>query len=576
MPHSINLITTIATGLGLALIMGFAAARVRLPPLVGYLVAGIIIGPATPGFVADVELAGQLAEIGVMLMMFGVGLHFSIQDLLAVRSIAIPGAVVQIAGATVSGGAMALWWGWSLGAALVFGLSLSVASTVVLLRALESRGVLNSLNGRIAVGWLVVEDLVVVLILVLLPALAGVLGGSPVITEDTSQQGSVWTTLGVTLGKVAAFIAVMLIAGRRLLPQLLWSVARTGSRELFTLAVVSAAVGVAYLSAELFSVSFALGAFFAGMMMRESSLSHRAAEESLPLRDAFSVLFFVSVGMLFEPHVLVAEPLRVVAVVAIIILGKTVAAVALVLVFRYPLNTALTVGASLAQIGEFSFILAGLGVSLNLLPQEGQSLILAGALISISLNSAVFAAIEPAQRWIRARSTLARALERSDDPLSELPATVNQDLLTRHVVLVGYGRVGRRIADALAINGIPLVVAEQNRELVEELRERHVPAVSGDASDPGVLIQAHIARASVLVVAIPDAAGVRKMVETAKTLNPKVQILLRTHNDEEAALLRRENLGLVFMGEHELAQAMAQEVLSKLGVKPESRTTVSR
>jgi CPA2 family monovalent cation:H+ antiporter-2 len=576
MPHSINLITTIATGLGLALIMGFAAARVRLPPLVGYLVAGIIIGPATPGFVADVELAGQLAEIGVMLMMFGVGLHFSIQDLLAVRSIAIPGAVVQIAGATVSGGAMALWWGWSLGAALVFGLSLSVASTVVLLRALESRGVLNSLNGRIAVGWLVVEDLVVVLILVLLPALAGVLGGSPVITEDTSQQGSVWTTLGVTLGKVAAFIAVMLIAGRRLLPQLLWSVARTGSRELFTLAVVSAAVGVAYLSAELFSVSFALGAFFAGMMMRESSLSHRAAEESLPLRDAFSVLFFVSVGMLFEPHVLVAEPLRVVAVVAIIILGKTVAAVALVLVFRYPLNTALTVGASLAQIGEFSFILAGLGVSLNLLPQEGQSLILAGALISISLNSAVFAAIEPAQRWIRARSTLARALERSDDPLSELPATVNQDLLTRHVVLVGYGRVGRRIADALAVNGIPLVIAEQNRELVEQLRERHVPAVSGDASDPGVLIQAHIARASVLVVAIPDAAGVRKMVETAKTLNPKVQILLRTHNDEEAALLRRENLGLVFMGEHELAQAMAQEVLSKLGVKPESRTTVSR
>jgi CPA2 family monovalent cation:H+ antiporter-2 len=368
----------------------------------------------------------------------------------------------------------------------------------------------------------------------------------------------------------------MLVAGRRLLPQLLWSVARTGSRELFTLAVVSAAVGVAYLSAELFSVSFALGAFFAGMMMRESSLSHRAAEESLPLRDAFSVLFFVSVGMLFEPHVLVAEPLRVVGVVAIIIVGKTVAAIALVLLFRYPLNTALTVGASLAQIGEFSFILAGLGVSLGLLSQEGQSLILAGALISISLNSAVFAAIEPAQRWIRARSTLARALERSDDPLSELPATVNQDLLTRHVVLVGYGRVGRRIADALAVNGIPLVIAEQNRELVEQLRERHIPAVSGDASDPGVLIQAHIARASVLVVAIPDAAGVRKMVETAKTLNPKVQILLRTHNDEEAALLRRENLGLVFMGEHELAQAMAQEVLSKLGVKPESRTTVSR
>jgi monovalent cation:H+ antiporter-2, CPA2 family len=459
---------------------------------------------------------------------------------------------------------MALWWGWSLGAALVFGLSLSVASTVVLLRALESRGVLNSLNGRIAVGWLVVEDLVVVLILVLLPALAGLLGGTPLGGEAASQQGSVWATLGVTLGKVAAFVVVMLVAGKRLLPQLLWSVARTGSRELFTLAVISAAVGVAYLSAELFSVSFALGAFFAGMMMRESSLSHRAAEESLPLRDAFSVLFFVSVGMLFEPRVLVEEPLRVVGVVAVIVVGKTVAAVALVLAFRYPLNTALTVGASLAQIGEFSFILAGLGISLGLLPQEGQSLILAGALISISFNSAVFAAIEPAQRWVRARSSLARALERSGDPLSELPATVNQDLLTHHVVLVGYGRVGSRIAGVLASKGIPLVVAEQNRELVEELRRRQVPAVSGDASDPAVLIQAHIARASVLVVAIPDAAGVRKMVETAKTLNPRVEILLRTHNDEEAALLRREDLGVVFMGEHELAQAMAREVLSKL------------
>ena len=569
MPHSISLITTIAAGLGLALIMGFVAARLRLPPLVGYLVAGIIIGPATPGFVADVGLASQLAEIGVMLMMFGVGLHFSIEDLLAVRRIAIPGAIVQTSGATVLGAATALSWGWSLGAALVFGLSLSVASTVVLLRALESRGVLNSLNGRIAVGWLVVEDLVLVLVLVLLPGLAGVFGGASQGVEATSQQSSVWATLAVTLGKVAVFIAVMLVAGRRLLPKLLWSVARTGSRELFTLAVISAAVGVAYLSAELFSVSFALGAFFAGMMMRESSLSHRAAEESLPLRDAFSVLFFVSVGMLFEPHVLLDEPLRVVAVIAIIMVGKTLAAVALVLAFRYPLNTALTVGASLAQIGEFSFILAGLGVSLGLLPQEGQSLILAGALISISLNSAVFAAIEPAQRWIRARSTLARALERSDDPLSELPATVNQDLLRRHVVLVGYGRVGRRIADAMEASGIPLVIAEQNRELVEELRRRHVPAVSGDASDPAVLIQAHIARASVLVVAIPDAAGVRKMVETAKTLNPRVEILLRTHNDEEATLLRRENLGVVFMGEHELARAMTQDVLSRLAVKTE-------
>ena len=575
MPHSISLITTIAAGLGLALIMGFAAASVRLPPLVGYLVAGIIIGPATPGFVADMALTSQLAEIGVMLMMFGVGLHFSIQDLLAVRGVAIPGAVVQIAGATAMGAAMALWWGWSLGGALVFGLSLSVASTVVLLRALESRGVLNSLNGRIAVGWLVVEDLVVVLILVLLPALSGVLGGTGAAADAASAQGSIWSSLGVTLGKVAAFIAVMLVAVRRLLPRLLWSVARLGSRELFTLAVISAAVGIAYLSAELFSVSFALGAFFAGMMMRESSLSHRAAEESLPLRDAFSVLFFVSVGMLFDPNVVAAAPLKVAGVVGIIMAGKTLAAVALVLILRYPLNTALTVGASLAQIGEFSFILAALGVSLGLLSPEGQSLILAGALISISFNSAVFAAIEPAQRWIRARSHLARALERSDDPLSELPATVNQDLLTGHVLLVGYGRVGRRIADALSARDIPFVVAEQNRDGVEELRRRNIPAVSGNASEPAVLIQAHIARAGVLVVAIPDATGVRKMVETARTLNPKVEVLLRTHSDEEAALLRRENLGTVFMGEHELAQAMTREVLQRLGVEvPERRQNV--
>jgi monovalent cation:H+ antiporter-2, CPA2 family len=569
MPHEISLITTVAAGLGLALIMGFLAARVGLPPLVGYLIAGIIIGPATPGFVADVALAGQLAEIGVMLMMFGVGLHFSLADLLAVRGIAIPGAIVQILVATALGAGTAMWWGWDLGSALVFGLSLSVASTVVLLRALEDRGVLNTVNGRIAVGWLIVEDLAMVLILVLLPAMAAMLGGTAL--EGQSTQRSAGSTLAVTLAEIAAFLAIMLIAGRRLLPPFLWAVARTGSRELFTLAVISVAVGVAYLAAELFSVSFALGAFFAGMMMRESSLSHRAAEESLPLRDAFSVLFFVSVGMLLDPDVLVQEPLLVLATTAIIMIGKTVAAVALVLLFRYPLNTALTVGASLAQIGEFSFILAGLGVSLGLLSPEGQSLILAGALISISLNSFLFTAIEPAQRWIRSRSGLARALERSDDPLSELPSSVNQELLTGHVLLVGYGRVGRRIAEALAARGLPFVVAEQNRQLVEALRERNVPAVTGNASEPAVLIQAHVARASLLVIATPDPVQVRKMVEIARTLNPKIEILLRTHSDEEAGLMQRENLGTVFMGEHELARAMTRQVLFRMGVVLDER-----
>lgn len=562
MPHDVSLVTTIAAALGLALVMGFAATRLGVPPLVGYLVAGIVLGPATPGFVADVELTSQLAEIGVMLMMFGVGLHFSLDDLLAVRRIAIPGAVVQILVATALGTATALAWGWSIGAGIVFGISLSVASTVVLLRALEARGALQSVNGRIAVGWLVVEDLAVVLVLVLLPAFAGVLGGK--VPAATAGTGSIGWTLVATLGKVAAFVALMLVVGRRFLPRLLWLVARTGSRELFTLAVISAAVGVAYASARLFSVSFALGAFFAGMMMRESALSHRAAEESLPLRDAFAVLFFVSVGMLFDPQIVLREPLKLAAVFAIVLAGKTAAAVVLVLAFRYPFTTALTVGASLAQIGEFSFILAGLGVSLGLLPVEGESLVLAAALISITLNPLVFAAIEPAQAWIRSRSSVARALERSDDPLAELPSAFDADSLTGHVVLVGYGRVGSRIAEALGARGIGLVVAEQNRELVERLRERNIPAVSGDATEPAVLIQAHVSRASLLVVATPNSFQVRKMVETARVLNPRIEALIRTHSDDEAALLRRDNLGTVFMGEHELALAMTRGVLERV------------
>jgi CPA2 family monovalent cation:H+ antiporter-2 len=562
MAHDVSLITTIAAGLGLALVMGFLATRVSVPPLVGYLVAGIILGPVTPGFVADVELTRQLAELGVMLMMFGVGLHFSLDDLLAVRRIAIPGAVVQSVAATALGAATALAWGWSPGAGIVFGLSLSVASTVVLLRALEGQRLLRSVNGQIAVGWLVVQDLVVVVVLVLLPALAGLLGGTaPAVTAGAQSTG---TTLALTLGKVAAFVALMLVVGRRLFPKLLWMVARIGSRELFTLAVISVAVGVAYASSRLFNVSFALGAFFAGMMMRESALSHRAAEESLPLRDAFAVLFFVSVGMLFDPSIVLREPLKLAATVTIILAGNPVVAIVLVLAFRYPLNTALTVGAGLAQIGEFSFILAALGLSLGLLPAEGQSLILAAALISISVNPLVFAAIEPVQQWIRSRSSIARALERSDDPLAELPASFDAASLTGHVVLVGYGRVGRRIADALGQRGIPLVVAEQNRELVERLRERQIPAVSGDATEPAVLIQAHVARASLLVVATPDTFGVRKMVEIARTLNPRIEALVRTHSDEEAELLRQDPLSAVFMGEHELALAMTRGVLERV------------
>ncbi|MDI1271340.1 MAG: YbaL family putative K(+) efflux transporter [Polaromonas sp.] len=558
MPHSVSLISTIAAGLGLALIFGFIAARLKLPSLVGYLLAGVLIGPFTPGFVADAAIASQLAEIGVMLLMFGVGLHFSLDDLLAVRKIAVPGAVVQMTVATALGMGLAHWWGWNLGGALVFGLSLSVASTVVLLRALEARGVLDSANGRIAVGWLVVEDLAMVLVLVLLPPLAEWLSG-----RGEADVDSLWKSLGLTLLQVGGFVALMLVVGRRFFPWVLWQVQRTGSRELFTLCVVSAAVGIAFGATALFGVSFALGAFFAGMVMRESEFSHRAAEESLPLRDAFAVLFFVSVGMLFDPWVIVERPLQVLAVVAIIVVGKSLAAAALVLGFRYPLNTALTVSASLAQIGEFSFILVAMGASLGLLPPEGQSLVLAGALISIALNQLVFKTVEPLQRWILARSPLARKLEARDDPMAELPASTEEKYLSRQVVLVGYGRVGRRIADALTAQHLPFVVVEQNREVVERLRSEGLMAVSGDAAEPVVLVQAHIANARMLVIATPDTLNVRQMVNTARTLNPEIEIVARTHSEAEAKLLESENAGKIFLGEEELAQAMTRHVLER-------------
>ncbi len=565
MPHNVSLIALIAAGLGLAMLLGLVASRLRVPPLVGYLLAGVMIGPGTPGFVADVALAGQLAEIGVMLLMFGVGLHFSLDDLLAVRKIAAPGAVVQIAAATVLGGAAAVSWGWPVGEAVVFGLALSVASTVVLLRALESKGILDSTNGRIAVGWLVVEDLAMVLVLVLLPALAPLLGAKD--AAPMADASTLALTVGITLAKVAAFIATMLVVGRRAFPRLLWLVAKTGSRELFTLCVVAAAVGVAYASALLFDVSFALGAFFAGMMMRESEFSHRAAEDSLPLRDAFSVLFFVSVGMLFDPAVLMESPLKVVVVVAIILIGKTLAAVALVLAFRYPLNTALTVGASLAQIGEFSFILAGLGQALGLMSAEGQNLILAGAIITIALNAALFAAIEPAQVWARAHSAWARRLDLRDDPLAALPMTTDRKLLSGQVVVVGFGRIGKHIASVLEERHIHYIIADSNREVVEAVRRSGKPAVSGDASDPIVLVQAHITKAAMLVVTIPDPIASRQMVDIARKLNPHIETVLRADTEDGAELLRRDKMGEVFVGEQELARGMARYVSGRLAVR---------
>ena len=563
MPHDVDLIILLAVGFGLALIFGYLAVRLRLPPLIGYLIAGIIISPNTPGIVADIHLANQLAELGVMFLMFGVGMHFSLNDLLQVRRIALPGAILQIAVATLLGIGVSMIWGWSFGSALVFGLSLSCASTVVLLKALGDRGLLNSVNGKIAVGWLLVEDLVMVLVLVLLPATAALLGGE---AFAGSANDNIWLTLGITLLKVVGFIAFMLIIGKRLVPMIMQFVARLGSRELFTLTVVAAAVSIAFGAYKIFGVSMALGAFFAGMVVKESDFSHRAEEETLPLREIFAILFFVAVGMLFDPRILVEQPVHVLAVIAIIMVGKTIAAMALVLFFRYPINTALTVGASLAQIGEFSFILATLGVSLKLLSLEGQNLILAGALISITLNNFVFSVIEPVQRWIRERSHLARLLERSGDPLAMLPDEVSQDYLRDQVVIVGHGEVGRRITKQLMAEDIKVVIAEENREIVENLREKGIAAVSGMATDPGVLIQAHIQHARLLVLSPMDILDIHKIVDIAKTLNPEIQVLVCAESKEEAEVIRRDQIGEVYFAKEEMAKNMSNHILNQIQI----------
>ncbi|EOQ75219.1 MULTISPECIES: cation:proton antiporter [Acinetobacter calcoaceticus/baumannii complex] len=566
MPHDVDLIILLAVGFGVALIFGYIAARLRLPPLIGYLIAGIIISPNTPGIEADIHLANQLAELGVMFLMFGVGMHFSLKDLLLVRRIALPGAILQIAVATLLGIGVSMLWGWSFGSALVFGLSLSCASTVVLLKALGDRGLLDSVNGKIAVGWLLVEDLVMVLVLVLLPATAVLLGGKAPAGAD----GNIWLTLGITLLKVIGFIAFMLIVGKRVVPIIMQFVARLGSRELFTLTVVAAAVSIAYGSYAIFGVSMALGAFFAGMVVKESDFSHRAEEETLPLREIFSILFFVSVGMLFDPHILVESPLHILAVIAIIMVGKTLAAMALVLFFRYPINTALTVGASLAQIGEFSFILATLGVSLGLLSLEAQNLILAGALFSITLNSFIFSAIEPVQRWIRERSHLARLLERSGDPLAMLPDEVDQAYLRDQVVIVGYGGVGRRITENLINENIKVVIAEENREIVEKLRQANIAAVSGVATEPSVLIQAHIMHARLLVISPMDILDIHRIVAIAKQLNPQIQVLICAESKEEAAVIRDENIGEVFYAKEEMAKNMSHHILNQIELAHQS------
>jgi len=552
--HEFPLINTLASALGLALILGFLANRLKLPTLVGYILAGILIGPFTPGFVANSKIASELAEVGIMLLMFGVGLHFSLDDLLKVRKIALPGALLQIIAATVMGAFFALSWGWNLSASLIFGLSLSVASTVVLLRAMEKNGLLQTINGQIAVGWLIVEDLIMVLVLVLLPAIANIFSASASLMPSEN----LWISLLITVLKITLFIAVMLIAGKKLFPKMLWHIARTGSRELFTLCVIAAAVSIAYGASKLFGVSFALGAFFAGMMMRESEFSHRAAEESLPFREAFAVLFFVSVGMLLKPEIIINSPFKVLTVIGIIIIGKSIAAALLVHFFKYSLKTSLTVSASLAQIGEFSFILAGLGVSLGLLPEEGQSLIVAGALISIALNPIVFKGASYLEQYIERHPKFKSRFIFSNDSLSQLADELHDKDMANHIVLIGYGRVGSYIGDQLKRKNIEFVVIEQNRQLITTLRKNNINSISADAND--LLIQTHIKKANMLVIAIPDNFKARVIIKAARALNSKIKILVRCHNHDEMELMKKETSCDTFLGEEELAKSMTKRI----------------
>jgi CPA2 family monovalent cation:H+ antiporter-2 len=551
MPHDTPLITTIVVGLCLAFLLGAVAQRIRVSPLVGYLLAGVALGPYTPGFVADQSLAGELAEIGVILLMFGVGLHFSLKDLWSVRAIAIPGAVAQIGVATLFGTAFGVFLDWPLGAGIIFGLALSVASTVVLLRALQERRLVNTDRGRIAVGWLIVEDIVMIFTLVLLPALAPLLAGS---LQDTGAQVfgpvEILATVFVTVVKVATFIALMLIVGRRLVPWVLHWVAHTGSRELFRLAVLAIALGFAYGAAQLFGVSFALGAFFAGMILSESELSQRAASETLPLRDAFAVLFFISVGMLFDPSILVREPLSVLATVAIIIVVKSLAALAIVLLFRHPLGTALTIAASLAQIGEFSFILVGLGVALGPLPELGRELVLAGAIVSILLNPLLFLALDRLRPWLDARDGATGVESASKvDPVPIEPTTQQG-----HTVLIGYGRVGQWIGEELEKIGVPLLVIDEKDDVVEKLKARKLAAFAGNGV--ATLQAANLAHAKALLVAIPDGFEAGQIVAQARARNKDLLIVARAHSDAEAAYLTDCGASVVVRGARKIADAM--------------------
>jgi len=562
MLHVPPLVSTLAIGLVLAFSFGVVAHRFKLPPLVGYLLAGIVIGPFTPGFVADQNIANQLAEVGVILLMFGVGLHFSLQDLLSVRGIAFSGALAQALVGIPLGMAVGWGLGWAPGAGFIFGVALSVASTVVLLRLLQERRLVETERGRITVGLLIVQDIAMVLVLVLLPGLAGLFQG----VETAPDAAEIVRSVAIVLGKFAVFVAIMLLVGKKLIPAILHYVAHTGSRELFRLAVLSIALGVAYAAAALFGISLALGAFFAGMMLSESRLSQQAATESLPLRDAFAVLFFVSVGMLFNPEIVLEAPLALLATVLIIVVGKSIAAYLVVRLFGHSRSTGLMITASLAQIGEFSFILANLGLRLQMLPEEGRDLILAGAIITILLNPLLFAALDllsaKRERREEAIADAAAAPEEEEEEETPMREPIRPTSLTGHVVLIGHGRVGSFISSVLSERKIPLFVIEDDEDAVAGLKQRGIEALSGNAADPAVIPAANLGAARCLLVAIPDAFEGGQVVQQARAINPTLPIIARAHSQDEIEHLKKHGASLVVMGEHEIAKAMLDHVTS--------------
>jgi CPA2 family monovalent cation:H+ antiporter-2 len=570
LPTQPGLIGTITLALLAAFLGGFLAKQARLPPILGYLAAGIAIGPFTPGLVADPQVAAELAEIGVILLMFGVGIHFSLRDLLRVRAIAVPGALLQIGVVTAITALVTSAWGWPILGGVVLGLALSVASTVVLLRALADRGMLDTAHGHIAVGWLIVEDLATVVVLVLLPAAAVVeRAGSELALRDLGG------ALAVAIVNVTALALLMFLVGVRVLPWLLDRVAKTGSRELFTLAVLAVALGIAFGAAQIFGVSLALGAFLAGAAVSESDISHHAAAEALPLRDAFAVLFFVSVGMLFDPTLLLTAPLAVTAIVFLVVFAKPLVSLAIVLAFGYPLRTALVVGVGRAQIGEFSFILAAVGRSLGILPAEGHDLILAGALVSIGLNPLLFAALAPLERGLSALPAIGWLEGRRARPFKELPEPPAARKRP-HVVLCGYGRVGSVVGETLARRGIAFVVLDQDRRIVERLREQGALALYGNAGERETLARAGVKEAFVIVSAISDPVATRRAVEHARALNPDIFVIARTHSEEEWRAVRGAGADVAIWSERELAIEIASQALGRLGVSPQEIAAITR